>query len=124
MHQMGGEAISLHLKRDQTRLPPFFLHISALCRNIGRIRRNKAIEGISIKGNKIKISQHEWLGMNMNLLRPLCMIETVYHALSSVLKLNNKKTEVFWIGSYTGRENQFSSERNLKWDKDKVKSFN
>ena len=41
----------------------------------------------------------------------------------SGLKLNNKKKEVLWIGPCTGREDQLSPEKNLKWVKDKVMSL-
>ena len=40
----------------------------------------------------------------------------------SGLNLNNKKTEVLWIGSCTGRD-QLRPEKNLKWVKDKVKTL-
>ena len=33
----------------------------------------------------------------------------------SDLKLNNKRTEALWIGSYTGRVDQLCPEKNLKW---------
>ena len=41
----------------------------------------------------------------------------------SGLKLNNKKTEVLWIGANTGRDEILCPEKNLKWVKDKVKAL-
>ena len=43
-------------------------------------------------------------------LRDLELFSTI-----SGLKLNNKKTEALWIGSYTGRTDQLCPEKNLKW---------
>lgn len=56
-----------------------------------------------------------------NLLRMLCDLELF--STTSGLKLNNKKTEALWIGSYTGRADQLCPEKNLKWIKDKTKSL-
>ena len=41
----------------------------------------------------------------------------------SGLKLNNKKTEVLWIGANTGRDEILCPEKKLKWVKDKVKAL-
>ena len=51
-------------------------------------------------------------------LRDLELFSTI-----SGLKLNNKKTEALWIGSYTGRADQLCPKKNLKWVKDKTKSL-
>ena len=39
----------------------------------------------------------------------------------SGLKLNNKKTEALWIGTYVGRAETLCPEKDLKWVKSKVK---
>ena len=41
----------------------------------------------------------------------------------SGLKLNSKKTEALWIGSYSGRNETLAPERNFRWQKDKAKSL-
>ena len=39
------------------------------------------------------------------------------------LKLNNKKTEALWIGTYVGCTETFCPEKDLKWVKSKVKAL-
>ena len=41
----------------------------------------------------------------------------------SGLRLNNKKTEVLWIGACAGSQDKICPERDLKWVKDKVKAL-
>jgi len=94
-----------------------------------RIRTNKDIKGISVKGNESNISQYAddtTLILNDSEKSPTVALHdlepfSTIHV--SGLKLNNKKTEALWIGSYTGREDQLSPEKNLKWVKDKIKSL-
>ena len=56
-----------------------------------------------------------------------CFTATLYdlELISTIsgLTLNNKKTKVLWIGSCTGREDQLSPKKNLKWFKDKVRAL-
>ena len=79
------------------------------------------MKGIFIKGNKIKISQYAddttliLKGSEKSLTSALHDLE-LFSTISG-LKLNNKKTEGLWIGSYTGRDDQLSPKKNLKWVK-------
>ena len=88
---------------------------------------NQDIKGISINGNEIKISQYAddttliLNGFEKSFTAALHDLE-LFSTISG-LKLNNKKTEVLWIGSCTGREDRLSPEKNLKWAKDKVRSL-
>ena len=41
----------------------------------------------------------------------------------SGLRLNDKKTEVLWIGSKTNSSQKFCPEMNFKWQKGKVKAL-
>ena len=100
---------------------PLFPYIFLLCVEIlaERIRTNKDIAGISIKGNEIKISQYVddttliLNGSEKSFTAALHDLGLLFSTTSG-LKLNNKKTEVLWIGSYIGREDQLSPENNLK----------
>jgi len=55
----------------------------------------------------------------------LLPLTTVLDDFSEVsgLKLNSKKTEALWIGSYSGRNETLAPERNFRWQKDKAKSL-
>ena len=108
---------------------PLSPYIFLLCVEIlaERIRTNKDIEGIFIKGNEIKVSQYAddttliLNGSEKSLTDALSDLE-LFSTISG-LKLNNKKTEALWIGSYTGRADQLCPEKNLKWVKDKTKTL-
>ena len=109
---------------------PLSPYIFLLCVEIlaERIRTNKDIEGIFIKGNEIKISQYAddttliLNGSEKSLTSALHDLE-LFSTISG-LKLNNKKTEArLWIGSNTYRVDQLCPEKNLKWIKDKTKSL-
>ena len=89
-----------------------------------RITTNKDIEGIFIegifiKGNEIKVSQYAdnttliLNGLEKSLTAALRDLELF--SIISGLKLNNKKTEALWIGSYAGCADQLCPEKNLKW---------
>ena len=86
---------------------------------------NQDVKGISINGNEFKISRYAddttliLNGSEKSFTAALSDLE-LFSTISG-LKLNNKKTEVLWIGSCTGREDQLSPEKNLKWVKDKVR---
>ena len=41
----------------------------------------------------------------------------------SGLRLNNKKTEVLWIGASAGRQDKLCPEKDLKWVTDKLKAL-
>ena len=118
------------LERGARKGCPLSPYILLLCVEIlaERIRTNKDIKGISVKGNESNISQYAddtTLILNDSEKSPTVALHdlepfSTIHV--SGLKLNNKKTEALWIGFYTGREDQLSPEKNLKWVKDKVKS--
>ena len=108
---------------------PLSPYIFLLCVEIlaERIRTNKDIEGIFIKGHEIKISQYAndtTIILNGSEKSFTCaLLDLELFSTISGLKLNNKKTEALWIGSYTGRVDQLCPEKNLKWVKDKTKSL-
>ena len=116
------------LERGVRRGWPLSPYIFLLCVEIlaERIRTNKDIEGIFIKGNESKISQYAddttliLDGAEKSFTVALHDLE-LFSTISD-LKLNKKKTEALWIGSYSGREDQLCPEKNLKWVKDKVRS--
>ena len=72
------------------------------------IRRNNNIKGITVNGQKIKISQYAddttliLDGSKMSFQNSLQVLE-LYSAISG-LRLNYKKTEVLWIGASVGSE--------------------
>ena len=120
---------SFAVKRGVRQGCPLSPYIFLFCVEIlaERIRTNKDVEGICIKGNEIKVSQYAddttliLDGSEKSLtdaLRDLELFSTV-----SGPKLNNNKTEAIWIGSYTARTDQLFLEKNLKWVKDKKKSL-
>jgi len=41
----------------------------------------------------------------------------------SGLRLNNKKTEILWIGACVGRQDKLRSQKDLKWARDKLKAL-
>ena len=41
----------------------------------------------------------------------------------SGLRLNNKKTEIFWIGVCPGRQDKLCPEKDSKWVTDKLKAL-
>ena len=89
-----------------------------------KIRNTKDIKDIFVNESEIKISQYAddttliLDGSKKTLAQVLERFRTV-----SGLKLNNKKTEVLWIGANTGRDEILCPEKNLKWVKDKVKAL-
>ena len=113
---------------SETGLPPH-AHLFILCVEVlaEKIRNTKDVKGIFVSQNEIKISQYAddttliLDGSKKSLRVSLQVLErfrTVYG-----LKLNNKKTEVLWIGTNTGRDEILCPEKNLKWVKDKVKAL-
>ena len=78
-------------------------------------------------GNEIKISQYAddttmiLDGSKKSLLSALLDLE-LFGAIPG-LRIKNKNTEMFWIGSYDGRQDQICPEKDLKWVTDKVKAL-
>ena len=91
-----------------------------------KIRQNKTIKGISVQDEEINISQFAddatiiLDGSKESFTAALQDLEQ-FGSISG-LRLNNKKTEVLWIGSKAGCNEVFCPEKNLKWV-NKVKSL-
>ena len=108
---------------------PLSPYIFILCAEIlaAKIRRNNDIKGITVCGNEIKISQYAddttmiLDGSKKSLLSALLDLE-LFGAISG-LRLNDKKTEILWIGSYAGRQDQICPQKDLKRVTDKVKAL-
>ena len=92
-----------------------------------RIRNNKDFKGIFVHGNEIKISQYAddttliLDGTKKSLTSSLQVLDD-FKTISG-LKLNNRKTEVLWIGANAGRKDILCPEKDLKWVTDKVKAL-
>ena len=102
----------------------FVLTVEVLAKEI---RGNKNIKGILIKSKEIKISQYAddttliLDGSKKSLTSALTAIDNFGKV--SGLKLNSKKTEALWIGANSGKDINLLPERNLKWQKNKVRSL-
>ena len=89
---------------------PLSPYIFILCAEIlaNKIRENKDIKGITVCGNEIKISQYAddttmiLDGSKKSFTSALLDLE-LFGAISG-LRLNNKKTEILWIGACAGRQ--------------------
>ena len=97
---------------------PLSPYIFIICveRLAEKIRQNKTIKGISVQGEEIKISQFATIildGSKESFTAALQDLEQ-FGSISG-LRLNNKKTEVLWIGSKTGCNDVFCPEKNLMW---------
>ena len=91
-----------------------------------KIRQNKTIKGISVQDEEIKISQFaDDATINLDGCKEsftAALQDLEQFGSISGLQLNNKKTEVLWIGSKAGCNEVFCPEKNLKWV-NKVKSL-
>ena len=91
------------------------------------IRGCKKIKGISVNGTEIKINQYAddttliTDGSKESFLSAFEILE-IFEKVSG-LKLNNKKTEALWIGTYVGSTETVCPEKDLKWVKNKVKAL-
>ena len=89
-------------------MPPCSPDIFILCAGVlaNKIRENKDIEGITVCGNKIKISQYAddttmiLDGSKKSFTSALLDLE-LFGEISG-LRLNSKKTEILWIGDALG----------------------
>ena len=95
-------------------LPPY---IFILCAEVlaNKIRENKDIKGITVRGNEIKISQYTAMildGSKKSFTSALLDLE-LFGEISG-LRLNSKKTEILWIGACTGRQDKLCPEKNFK----------
>ena len=91
------------------------------------IRKNKKIVGILVNNKEIKLSQFAddttltLDGSKKSLIASLEMLDDFYEV--SVLRLNDTKTEAFWIGSNCGKDPIQLTGRNFKWPRYKVKAL-
>jgi len=102
----------------------FVLSVEVLANTI---RREPSIKGISISQNEIKLSQYAndttliLDGSQDTLEASLDVIEKFSKI--SVLRLNNKKTEVLWIGSKARRSEILCPEKGFNWQEVKVRTL-
>ena len=108
---------------------PLSPYIFILCAEVlaNKIRENKDIKGITVRGNEIKISQYAddttmiLDGSKKSFTSALLDLE-LFGEISG-LRLNSKKTEILWIGACTGRQDKLCPEKDLKWVTDKLKAL-
>ena len=92
-----------------------------------KIRTNKSVKGICVQENEIKLSQYAddttliLDGSKEPFTSALQDLDN-FSAISG-LRLNSKKTEALWIGTYINRGETLCPERDLKWVKNKVKAL-
>ena len=91
------------------------------------VRRNKSIKGITIDEQEINISQYAddttliLDGSRVSFTNSLQLLDLF--GKFSGLRLNNKKTELMWIGANAGKEVDFCPEKGFKWAKDRVQAL-
>ena len=110
---------------------PLSPYIFILCAEIlaNKIRENEDIKGITVCGHEIKISQYAddttmiLDGSKRSFISALLDLDLF--GVISGLQLNNKKTEVLWIGATcrAGRQDKLCPEKDLKWVTDKLKTL-
>ena len=92
-----------------------------------KIRKNETIKGIWVYENEIKVSQYAddttliLDGSKESLICALQVLENF--SLVSGLRLNNRKTEALWIGTYKDRDDKVCPAKKLKWIKYKRKAL-
>ena len=102
----------------------FVLSVEVLAK---AFKRNSNIRGIHVNQEEIKISQYAddttliLNGSQTSLSAALNTLDDFGEA--SGLKLNSKKTEAIWIGTYSGKTEILLPERNFRWQTNKVKSL-
>ena len=91
------------------------------------IRKDKKIVGILVNNKEIKLSQYAddtaltLDGSKKSLIASLEMLDDFYEV--SGLRLNDTKTEAFWIGSNCGKDPIQLPGRKFKWPRYKVKAL-
>ena len=101
-------------------MPPCSPYIFILCAEAlaNKIRENKDIEGITVGGNEIKISQYAddttmiLDGSKKSFTSALLDLE-LFGEISGLL-LNSKKTEILWIGACAGPQDKLCPEKDLR----------
>ena len=109
---------------------PLCPYIFILCTEVlaNKIRQNKDIKGITVRGNEIKISQYADDTTNITLdgskkSFTSALLDLGLFGEISGLRLNSKKTGILWIGACTGRQDKLCPEKDLKWVTDKLKAL-
>ena len=113
-------------KRQGCGLSPYLIVLAAevLAK---ALRKNKDIRGIHDNEKEIKLGQYAddttliLDGSKKSVLSSLILLDDFHKAAG--LKLNDKKTEAFWIGTNCGKEEITLPGRNFKWPKFKVKAL-
>ena len=107
---------------------PLSPYIFILCAEVltNKIRENKDIKGITVRGNEIKISQYAddtnmILDGSKKFFTSALLDLEVFCEISG-LRLNSKKTEFLWIGACTGRQDKLCPKKDLRWVTDKLKA--
>jgi len=108
---------------------PLSPYLFILCAEVlaEKLRNTKDSKGIFVNQTELNISQYAdettliLDGWKKSWTLSLQVLERFRKV--SGLKLNNKKTEVLWIGAHTGRDEILHPEKELKWVKDKVKAL-
>ena len=108
---------------------PLSPYIFILCAEVlaNKIRENKDIKGITVRGNEIKIRQYTddttmiLDGSKKSFTSALLGLGLLGEI--SGLRLNSKNTEILWIGACTGRQDKLCPEKDLKWVTDKLKAL-
>ena len=102
----------------------FLAGVEILAENI---RKNETIKGIWVSENEIKVSQYAddttliLDGSKESLICALKVLENF--SLVSGLRLNNRKTEALWIGTYKDRDDKLCPAKKLEWIKHKGKAL-
>jgi len=123
---MVGLALFSNLKEgsDKAVLSPYLF---ILCVEIlaEAIRKNESIKGTTINEQDIKISQYAddtTLILDGSIVSFTISLQILdLFSVISGLRLNIKKTEALWIGTKIGNEENLSPEKDLKWEKKKLK---
>ena len=99
---------------------PLSPYIFILCAEVlaNKIRENKDITGLTVRGHEIKISQYAddttriLDGSKKSFTSALLDLE-LFGEISG-LRLNSKNSEILWIGAYAGRQDKLCPEKDLK----------
>ena len=126
---MAGPLIFFKLERGVRQGCPlsrylFVLGVETLAE---KIRKNEAIKGIWVSEDEIKVSQYAddtILILDGSKESQICALQVLENfSLVSGLRLNNRKTEALWIGTYKDRDDKLCPAKKLKWIEHKGKAL-